>query len=67
MGKVPEAPGGVEFTLKVNCSPVKLTLLPVPVVTILPKLIMLGVFTPEPELVLYVIVRPPSVTDVVVF
>jgi hypothetical protein len=67
LGKTPPAPGGVEFTLIVSSKPLTLTLLPVPVETMLPRLMMLGVITPEPDPVLYVNVSPPLVTEVVVF
>jgi hypothetical protein len=66
-GSVPPAPGGVELTLIVSRRPETLTPALVPVETMLPRLMMLGVTTPEPEPVLYVNVSPPIVTDVVVF
>lgn len=51
-GKVLLEPGGVEFTLTVRSKPLTFTFVPVPVVTILPKLMILGVATllPEPRL-----------------
>ncbi len=52
LGSVPLAPGGVEFTLIVSRSPVTFTLVPVPVETMFPRLIILGVTTPLPEPVL---------------
>lgn len=66
-GRTPPAPGGVAFTLIVKSSPVIFTPAEVPVVTILPKFIILGVTTPLPEPELYVSVSPPIVTCVVVF
>ena len=65
-GSVPAEPGGVEFTLIVRSKPATPTSVPVPVETIFPKLMILGVTTPVPEPVLYVKVRPPTVTAVVV-
>jgi hypothetical protein len=64
-GSVPPDPGGVEFTLMVKSRPETLTLVPVPVVVIFPRLMMLGVTTPEPEPALYENVIPPIVTEVV--
>jgi len=48
-GREPLAPGGVEFTLIVNSKPVRLTLVPVPVDTMFPRLMILGVTTLLPE------------------